>query len=193
MRSRRRDAVAIDRSDGTERPGSLGPGGPSGRCVRTAGAGGGAGGVAGGVPCEDKAMSSAAANPRSGAMARAQHQRAIVYVVLSWLIPGLGYLLLRRRGRAGLIFASIGGMFVLGLLMQGHLYGPNVGNVLDILAWVGDLCCGGLYFVTQLLGGGVGNIALAVADYGTKFMVAAGLLNLLAASDVYDLAVGRKQ
>jgi hypothetical protein len=31
-----------------------------------------------------------------------------------------------------------------------------------------------------------------VHDYGTKFLVAAGLLNLLAIVDAYEIATGRK-
>ena len=32
-----------------------------------------------------------------------------------------------------------------------------------------------------------------VHDYGTKFLVTAGLLNVLAMVDVYEIAAGRKQ
>ena len=36
------------------------------------------------------------------------------------------------------------------------------------------------------------DVAGAVHDYGTKFLVTAGLLNILAMVDVFDIAVGRK-
>jgi hypothetical protein len=36
-------------------------------------------------------------------------------------------------------------------------------------------------------------IAFAVADYGTKFIVVSGLLNVMAAVDAYHIAMGRKK
>jgi len=36
------------------------------------------------------------------------------------------------------------------------------------------------------------DVAGAVHDYGTKFLVTAGLLNLLAIADAFEIARGRK-
>jgi hypothetical protein len=36
------------------------------------------------------------------------------------------------------------------------------------------------------------DVAGHVHDYGTKFLVTAGLLNVLALVDIYDIAAGRK-
>ena len=40
---------------------------------------------------------------------------------------------------------------------------------------------------------GAGNIQRAVADYGTKYIVVAGLLNIISAVDAYHIAIGKKQ
>jgi hypothetical protein len=40
---------------------------------------------------------------------------------------------------------------------------------------------------------GIGNIHRAVADYGTKYIVVAGLLNIIAAVDAHHIAIGKKQ
>ena len=48
--------------------------------------------------------------------------------------------------------ASITTMFVLGLLMQGRVYQPNGGDILDMLGFVGDVGAGGLYIVTRVQG-----------------------------------------
>lgn len=114
-------------------------------------------------------------------------------VFLGWLLPGAGYFVQRKWIRGGLVLLAVAGMFLLGLALAGQLYGPNTGDVLDMLGFVGDLCAGALYFVTRTLGGGAGNPFIVMGDYGTKFMIAAGLLNLLAAVDARDLALGRKQ
>lgn len=88
--------------------------------------------------------------------------------------------------------ASITTMFVLGLLMQGRVYQPNGGDVLDILGFVGDVGTGALYIVTRTQGWGHGAIAHATADYGTKFLIVAGLLNFICAADAYHIAIGKK-
>ena len=40
---------------------------------------------------------------------------------------------------------------------------------------------------------GKGAIQLASADYGTKYIITAGLLNIISAVDAYDIAIGKKQ
>lgn len=112
--------------------------------------------------------------------------------IASWLVPGLGYLLLRKWIRGALIVVSIFAMFFLGLGMQGQLFGVNGKNLLDILGWIGDLCNGLPYMITRIAGGGAGNLYTVTGDYGSMFLVASGLLNILAAADVRDVALGRK-
>ncbi len=112
--------------------------------------------------------------------------------VASWLVPGLGYLLLRKWIRGALIAVSIFAMFLLGLGMQGQLFAVNGKNLLDILGWIGDLCNGLPYMIARMAGDGAGNLYTVTGDYGSMFLVASGLLNLLAAADVRDVALGRK-
>ena len=66
--------------------------------------------------------------------------------------PGAGHLIQKRWIRGLLLMASITTMFVLGLLMQGRVYHPNGGDILDILGFVGDVGAGGLYIVTRVQG-----------------------------------------
>ena len=118
---------------------------------------------------------------------------AIVAPAVGWLIPGAGHLIQRRWIRGLLLFISITTLFVLGLLMQGHIYKANGGDILDILGFIGDLGAGGLYIATLAMNGGRGAIAFAIADYGTKFMIVAGLLNFIAVADAYHIAIGKKR
>ncbi len=113
-------------------------------------------------------------------------------LLASWLIPGLGHLLLRRPIRAALLFLSITAMFFIGVALQGKIYTPNTGELLDMLNFVGDLGTGLLYLLARLLDWGAAPIQLATADYGTKFIVVAGLLNIVAAVDAHSLSNGRK-
>src|SRR5260370_30059871 len=118
---------------------------------------------------------------------------AVVAPVVGWLIPGAGHMIQKRWIRGALLLVSIGTLFVLGLMMQGHIYKANGGDILDILGFIGDLGAGGMYIVTLAANGGRGAVAHAIADYGTKFMIVAGLLNFIAVADAYHIAIGKKQ
>lgn len=117
-------------------------------------------------------------------------------VALGWLIPGGGHFLLRRRGRALLLAFSIIAMFVFGLLMRGAMFKPEPGDLLTTLinygGFVGDLASGSLYLLSNWLGYNQPDVPGHVHDYGTKFLVTAGLLNILAMVDAYEIAARRK-
>jgi hypothetical protein len=87
---------------------------------------------------------------------------------------------------------SVAAMFILGVLMEGKVYRANVGDILDMLGFVGDLGAGGLYILTRAMDWGQGAINLATADYGTKFIIVAGLLNVISAVDAHHIAIGKK-
>jgi len=112
-------------------------------------------------------------------------------LLLGWLVPGAGHLLNRKPIRAALLFVSITSMFVLGLAMQGKLY-ASASDVLDILGLAGDLGNGLLFFVSRLAGLGTLPVQVTTADYGTRFIVVAGLLNFMSAVDAHNLRIGRK-
>jgi uncharacterized protein DUF6677 len=118
---------------------------------------------------------------------------SVVAPALGWLLPGAGHLIQKRWIRGMLLLVSIFSMFLLGLAMQGRVYKPNGGDILDILGFIGDVGAGGLYIVARIAGWGEGAIAHATADYGTKFIIVAGLLNFIAAADAYHIAIGKKQ
>ena len=118
---------------------------------------------------------------------------AVLAPAVGWLIPGAGHMIQKRWIRGLLILVSVATLFLLGLAMQGRIYKANGGDILDILGFIGDVGAGGLYIVTLALDWGQGAIAFATADYGTKFMIVAGLLNFIAVADAYHIAIGKKQ
>jgi uncharacterized protein DUF6677 len=117
---------------------------------------------------------------------------SVVAPAIGWLVPGAGHLIQKRWIRGFLLLASVVVMFILGLLMQGHVYKPNGGDILNILGFIGDLGSGGLYIVSLAKDLGQGAIAHASADYGTKFMFVAGLLNFISVADAYHISIGKK-
>jgi hypothetical protein len=120
-------------------------------------------------------------------------QQGFVYLPLiaGWLVPGAGHFLLRKWGRGVLIAASVFGMFSLGLAMKGRIY-TGAQDILDMLGMAGDLGNGLLFLGCRVLGVGADQVQVTTADYGTKFIVVAGLLNVIAAVDAHNLRTGRK-
>ena len=117
-------------------------------------------------------------------------------LALAWLVPGGGHFLLRRPGRGGILLGSVALMFLLGLLMRGAMFQPQRGDVLTTVIYcggfLGDLASGIFYLLSVWLGYNQPDVAGHVHDYGTKFLVGAGLLNVLAMVDVFEIATKRK-
>jgi hypothetical protein len=113
-------------------------------------------------------------------------------LLLGWLIPGAGHMLLGKWIRGLLLFAAVLGMYLIGLALQGKIYTPTTGDILDILGFAGQLGLGLMYVLARAFGWGASSVVNALADYGTKFLVVGGLLNLISAVDAHSLANGRK-
>ena len=117
-------------------------------------------------------------------------------VAVGWLIPGGGHFLLKRHVRGSLLLFAIASIYLLGLMTRGMLFEPKTGDLLTTIIYcggfLGDLASGILYLATIWLGYAQQNVAGLGHDYGTKFLVTAGLLNVLAMVDAYEIAAGRK-
>src|SRR5271157_3044859 len=96
---------------------------------------------------------------KAGAQANVPSTMAVLAPAIGWLIPGAGHLIQKRWIRGFLLMGSVVTMFVLGLLMQGRIYRPNGGDILDILGFIGDVGAGGLYIATRVLD--IGNVVVA--------------------------------
>lgn len=118
---------------------------------------------------------------------------SVLAPVVGWLIPGAGHMIQKRWIRGALLFISIAALFLLGLAMQGRIYKANGGDILEILGFVGDVGAGAFYILTVANDWGQGAIAFATADYGTRFIIVAGLLNFIAMADAYHIAIGKKK
>jgi hypothetical protein len=128
------------------------------------------------------------------APARAQSSSfPTMVLIIGWLVPGAGHFMLRKWIRGTLIAVSVFAMFSIGLALKGKIYTPNTGEILDILNFVGDLGNGVLYIIARLFDLGQAAVQVATADYGTKFIVVGGLLNIISAVDAHSLATGRKR
>jgi hypothetical protein len=120
----------------------------------------------------------------------------IAALAAGWIVPGAGHFLLRRQGRGILIFVSVTVMFLLGLMMRGPMFEPQGGDLLTTIIYYGGflahIASGALYFIAIALGYNQPDVAGHVYDYGSKFLVGAGLLNVLALVDIFELGTGKK-
>ncbi len=116
----------------------------------------------------------------------------IAPVVAAWLIPGGGHFWQRRWGRGALLLVSIGAMFLLGVAMGGRLFKLVPSNIVETLGFLSDICSGLLFLAAKFVGYDRPEVASPIADFGTKFILVAGLLNVLGILDAYDIAIGKK-
>jgi hypothetical protein len=117
---------------------------------------------------------------------------AFVVGVAGWLVPGLGHALLKMWGRALAAFLTVGLLMIVGAGMRGNVFNSNGNDAFDSLGYLADLGTGTFYLAAKSLETNGADVSHAGGDYGTRFLAAAGVLNLLAALHAYEAARGRK-
>lgn len=120
--------------------------------------------------------------------------RTFFAVLLAYLVPGAGHLYLGRRARAITFFCIVVLMFVIGIAIDGDLYtiGHTSGSVLRLLAALGSLGAGVIYWIAAWMGVH-GDVTSITFEHGTAFTITAGLMNLLLMLDAFDISQGRKE
>lgn len=113
-------------------------------------------------------------------------------ITLAWLLPGAGHLYLGRRPRAlvfgGLVLTAL----AIGWSLEGRLPWVFSGPPLAVLATLGCLGSGAPVLLLRFAVGYGGEIAAAGFEYGSAFILTAGLMNLLLMLDAWDISTGRK-
>jgi hypothetical protein len=117
---------------------------------------------------------------------------ALVIAAAGWIVPGLGHALLKMWGRAVACFLTAGLLVLFGAGMRGNIFTSDGNDAFDTLGYLADLGAGSFYFVAKSLETSGPDVSRAEGDYGTRFLAAAGVLNLLAALHAYEAARGRK-
>lgn len=111
-----------------------------------------------------------------------------VFFGLAWAFPGLGHFLQKRKFK-GFIFLS----GILTLLALGVLMGGQVGLLYDlqpytIIRFIGGLGSGLFFIAVKLAGTGAGNPLSPAFDFGSTYLICAGLINFLVAFNAFELA-----
>jgi uncharacterized protein DUF6677 len=121
-----------------------------------------------------------------------REMRALAIGAAGWLIPGLGHALQKMWGRAVACFLTVGALVFLGAGMRGNVFSSRGSDAFEYLGYLADIGTGGFYFVAKNMETDGADVSHADGDYGTRFMAAAGVLNMLAALHAYEAARGRK-
>jgi TM2 domain-containing membrane protein YozV len=119
--------------------------------------------------------------------------QAVMAVALAWLVPGLGHIYLKRVARGVIFFLLVTIAIGIGCGLQGNLYKPMQGQWLTYLATFGEIGMGVPYFVLRYGLRYEGQQEAAGYEYGTAFLLTAGLMNLLLVLDAWDIASGQKE
>jgi uncharacterized protein DUF6677 len=82
--------------------------------------------------------------------------------------------------------------FGVGLALGGELPSPDRERPLRILGTLAVSATGLLDVAARRLGFGAGDPRAATFEYGTTFLLTAGVMNALLVLDVLDVAAGRK-
>lgn len=130
--------------------------------------------------------------PTAPARFNKRHFFAPFIAVAAWLVPGLGHLLLGRWGRGLLIFCAVAGLALTGFYARGQVFPPHSDDPFGTLGFLADVCSGIFFVIAHLIEKTGPDVSRAAGDYGTRFVAAAGIVNLLAVLDVCGIALGRR-
>jgi hypothetical protein len=116
--------------------------------------------------------------------------------VFGWLVPGGAYLFVGRKRQFALSLVLVSAAFLAGIALQGGNQWPRgedlggLDSLSILLAHAGSLVkmlAGGPRLLSWIFDYSQGFLAGKLHEYGTMLLVAAGLLNLLAMADAWEL------
>ncbi len=115
-----------------------------------------------------------------------------VLLLSAWLVPGAGHLAQKRWVRGLVFLGLVCFSAIAGAVLDGKLLVPQSGSPLATLGALASLGAGLPYMILRWLMDYQGDIRSSSYEYGGAFLLTAGLMNVLAILDAWDVARGRK-
>ena len=84
------------------------------------------------------------------------------------------------------------GLAITGYLMRGDVFPPHSDDPFGTVGFLADAASGVFYLLARVFEAAGPEIGRAAGDYGTRFIAAAGIVNVLGAFDAYEIARGRR-
>jgi len=144
----------------------------------------------------------------------ADPKRVALACILAWVVPGSGHFYLGKRTKGAFFLCIVAAMFAVGLLLDGRVYLANRDQPLSYLATFANASLGPLDMLGRqisyqriiyisppetdrasfqdVLERTRARILSVTNEYGTTFMLTAGLMNILLILDAFDIGIGRK-
>lgn len=146
------------------------------------------------IPGEAAATDSGAVSGDSGGAAgrEKRSELGLPIALAAWLMPGAGHFLLGRWARGVGILAAVAGLVLTGYAMRGNVFAYRPGDAFGMLGVLADAGSGVFYELARILERGGPDVSRAAGDYGTRFIAAAGIVNVLAVFDAYEIACRRR-
>jgi len=141
--------------------------------------------------------------------------RVAAACLLAWVVPGAGHWFLGRRVKAVVFLVLVVLTFTTGVIMKGRVYVANREQPLTYLATFANVALGPLDLIgrrvfyeriiyvfpsesdpmlyQEVMQLNRSKILAVTHEYGTTFVLAAGLMNILLILDVFDIGIGRKR
>lgn len=116
----------------------------------------------------------------------------VLVAIAAWMVPGLGHLLMRRWARALGFFVAVAGLAVAGFALRGEVFSSHSKDPFGMLGFIADIGSGIFYFIARFVETTGADISRASGDYGTRFIAASGIVNLLAVIDACGISRGRR-
>lgn len=130
--------------------------------------------------------------PETSAAAEVSPIKVVSTLVLAWLVPGAGHLSQARWVRGFTFLALVCFSVVMGSSLDGKLFVAQPGSPLSTLGTIASLGAGIPYMILRWIVDYQGDMRSATYEYGGAFLLTAGLMNLLAMLDAWDVLRGRK-
>jgi uncharacterized protein DUF6677 len=127
-----------------------------------------------------------------GSLAAAPTGNPFLACLLAWLVPGAGHFYLGRKGRGLAFFGLVLVALAVGHALDGRLYQPDSAHPLSYLGTIAEMGFGVVYFILRFAFRYQGELTAPGFEYGTTFLLTAGLMNLLLIFDAWDISLGKK-
>lgn len=119
---------------------------------------------------------------------------ALAFVIgfAAWLVPGLGHLLTGKWFRGVIFFFCVGGLALAGYALRGNVFARHSNDPFGTLGFLADVGSGMFYALARFFERAGPDVSRASGDYGTRFIAAAGVVNLLGVFDAFEIGAGRR-
>jgi hypothetical protein len=118
---------------------------------------------------------------------------AVAFALAGWAVPGLGHAFLKCWGRALGFFAAVAGLALTGALMHGYIYEMHADDPFARLGFYTQAASGVFYFAARYVESTGPDLSRAAGEFGTRFIAAAGIVNLLSVLDAFEIGRGRRR